>query len=213
MHTARLMTKVFVGGSRNVSRLTAPVRSRLDRIVDKQFPILIGDANGADKAIQTYLRSKGYSQVEVFCAGQECRNNQGNWPVRAVLGHERNRTFDFYASKDRLMAHEASVGFMIWDGKSKGTLLNVLRLLQAGKSVAVYIGPSKAFLDLKSMADWERRMPVSNDLRERAEQQAASESHRASGQAPLFSDGWGATHDYQADEGSAAVNHRGRRSV
>lgn len=46
------MRKVFIGGSRRVSRLHADVRRRLDRIVEKRLPVLAGDANGADKAHQ-----------------------------------------------------------------------------------------------------------------------------------------------------------------
>jgi len=148
------MTKVFIGGSRKISKLNADVRFRLDRIMEKHFPILVGDANGADKAVQTYLRSKGYSQVEVFCTGNECRNNRGDWPVRAISSDAKHRSFEFYSSKDRAMADEASVGLMIWDGKSKGTLMNVLRLLNAGKKVAIYISSSKNFVDLKNVDDW-----------------------------------------------------------
>lgn len=148
------MTKVFIGGSRKISKLSADVRSRIDRIMEKHFPILVGDANGADKAVQTYLRSKGYSQVEVFCTGDECRNNHGDWPIRSVFSDAKHRSFDFYSSKDRAMADEASVGLMIWDGKSKGTLMNVLRLLNSGKKVAIYISSSKNFVDLKSVDDW-----------------------------------------------------------
>ena len=58
--------KVFIGGSRRVSRLDAPVRVRLDKIVEKGLPVIIGDANGADKAVQQYLFSKHYDKVEVF---------------------------------------------------------------------------------------------------------------------------------------------------
>ena len=43
---------VFVAGSRQISRLPAEVRSRLDTMIEKGFQILVGDANGADKAVQ-----------------------------------------------------------------------------------------------------------------------------------------------------------------
>ena len=75
------MTKVFIGGSRRVSRLNADVRRRIDRIIEQGFPVFVGDANGADKAVQKYLQSRGYEAVEVFCSGGQCRNNLGNWPV------------------------------------------------------------------------------------------------------------------------------------
>ena len=46
------MMKIFIGGSRRISKLDPEVRRRLDAILAKNFPIVIGDANGADKAVQ-----------------------------------------------------------------------------------------------------------------------------------------------------------------
>jgi hypothetical protein len=39
------------------------------------------------------------------------------------------------------MAREADCGFMIWDGRSRGTLLNMQRLLESSKPVVVYFSP------------------------------------------------------------------------
>jgi hypothetical protein len=154
------------------------MRSRLDTIISKRLPIIVGDANGVDKAVQDHLRSKNYPLVEVFCAGNQCRNNRGGWPIRAILSDEK-RGFDFYASKDRIMASEASFGLMIWDGRSLGTLMNVLRLLRLHKKVVVYVGPCKAFVDLKSSDDWPQFIARhAADQRERVERQAASERRR-----------------------------------
>ncbi len=169
--------KVFVGGSRHVSRLNERVRERLDRIIQKRLPILIGDASGADKAVQQYLHSKHYPSVQVFCAGDLCRNNIGNWNLRIVPTETRNRTFDFYAAKDRKMAREADIGLMIWDGKSIGTVLNVFRLIAQGKKVVIYNVPEREFWELRNQSDWQAF--VSNcdpDLRNRAEQKAADEA-------------------------------------
>jgi hypothetical protein len=46
------MTTVFIGGSRHITRLTSDVRARLDRIVSSHLPVVVGDANGADKVVQ-----------------------------------------------------------------------------------------------------------------------------------------------------------------
>jgi hypothetical protein len=123
------MTRVFIGVSRRVSRLDRDVQRRIGRIIEKRLPVLVGDANGADKAVQRFLHDKGYDRVEVFCAGGECRNNVGGWPVRKAQGNGCNRDFGFYAAKDRVMAREASVGLMIWDGRRVGTALKVHRLV------------------------------------------------------------------------------------
>jgi hypothetical protein len=170
------MSKVFIGGSRHVSSLSADVRSRLDRIMDRQYSVILGDANGADKAVQAYLQSKGYRDVVVFCAGGPCRNNCGFWPVRSIATNEKTGTFGFYSSKDRVMAEEATVGLMIWDGKSKGTLMNVLRLLSGGKTATVYLSLLNKFIALKCVADWESFVVAyASDQREQIERLAALE--------------------------------------
>lgn len=170
------MTKVFIGGSRKVSRLSDPIRMRLDRIIEKGLPVIIGDANGADKAVQQYLNSKGYLNVEVFCSGCICRNNIGNWKQRKISSTARNGTFDFYAAKDRTMADDATVGFMVWDGKSKGTLLNVFRLLKQQKKAVVYNVAEKRFYELRKPVQWEELISHCDaELRKKVEHQAALE--------------------------------------
>jgi hypothetical protein len=173
------MTKVFIGGSRRIPRLPAEVRARLDRIVTQGFPVVVGDASGADTAVQQYLHSKGYQDVEVFCSGDEFRNNVGGWPVRHVEVAGRKRDRKFYAAKDRVMTDEATVGFMLWDGKSLGTLQNVARLLAQGKTSLVYVAPTGAFREIRAVEDWRELLAgCPADVRHRAEQEeAAVEAH------------------------------------
>lgn len=149
------MTKVFIGGSRHVSRLNVEIRKRLDNIVEKGFPVLVGDAYGADKAVQIYLHTKRYEAVEVFCAEGICRNNVGAWQTRNVPADTRERNAQFYSAKDKIMAQEATVGLMIWDGKSVGTLMNVLRLLNQHKKTVMYIAPLKRFREFKEASEWD----------------------------------------------------------
>lgn len=148
------MTKVFIGGSRHISLLNDQVRKRIDNIIEKGFPILIGDANGADKAVQQYLHSKHYDNVEVFCSDGICRNNIGSWEIHPVPAGTRERNAQFYSAKDRAMAQEATVGLMMWDGKSIGTLLNVFRLLSLKKKAVIYTAPEKKFREFRNSAEW-----------------------------------------------------------
>ncbi len=156
------MTSVFIGGSRKISRLNPEVQQRLDGIIDKGFKIIVGDANGADKAVQAYLHMKPYSNVEVFCAGKSARNNIGHWHVRTIDAAGK-KGFDFYAAKDQAMADEASYGLMIWDGTSTGTLMNVLRLVEKSKKVVVYVSPARSFFDIKSEAEWDSFLEQCSD--------------------------------------------------
>lgn len=172
------MKTIFVGGSRHASRLNADVRQRLDNIIGKGFPIAIGDANGADRAIQHYLKEKGYSSVEVYCSGGVCRNNVGNWRVRNVPALSTKTGVQFYSAKDRAMATEALAGFMLWDGKSIGTLLNVFRLLSLNKKVVLYDAPRRQFIEFRKSSDWERFVAsLDNSLRRRLAQRIEDELH------------------------------------
>ncbi len=148
------MTKVFVGGSRRFARLNSEVLAHLDRIVDAQLSVLIGDANGADKAVQSYLNSFNYEDVVVYCTNGSCRNNVGNWTTRDIAVPGTTKGYDYYSVKDREMAKEASIGLMLWDGKSIGTLLNVYRLVSSSKRVVVYLSSEKRFVTLERPSSW-----------------------------------------------------------
>jgi len=162
------MTKVFIGGSRKISRLNDSLRRRIDQIIEKNLQILLGDANGADKAVQAYLEEREYRNVQVFCSAGDCRNNVGSWQIRSVSPPHTRRDFGFYTAKDAAMAEEADVGFMLWDGESSGTIVNAARLIAAGKSVVVYVAPEKAFRTLKLQSDLEKLLsPCSSQVRQR----------------------------------------------
>ena len=181
-----MATKVFIGGSRRVSRLNAAVHARLDKIMENGLPVIIGDANGADKAVQQYLSSKHYDKVEVFCSGLACRNNIGHWDTRLIHADKHNRGRQFYAAKDRAMTTEATYGLMVWNGKSTGTLLNILRLLRQAKKVVVYNVPKRQFTELKSYDQWQSFIAAHGPgLRGETEQMAALED-RAHSQARLL---------------------------
>jgi len=147
------MTTVFLSGSRKISRLNEMVRDRVNNMIDKGFRIIVGDANGADKALQKLLADVRYSNVVVFCSGQTCRNNIGDWDVRRVSVDGKLKGRDFYTQKDKVMAAEADYGFVLWDGKSAGSISNVLELLKRGKSVVVYFSPEKQFHTVSRLDD------------------------------------------------------------
>jgi hypothetical protein len=148
------MTKIFFSGSRRFTRLSRAVRERADAIVEKGFTILVGDADGADAAMQRYLARKGYERVIIFHTGSACRNNVGGWETRSVPPQAgARRGFRYYALKDEKMSEEADHGLVMWDGESKGTLNNILNLLSQGKSVVVYLALTRELHRLKTRHD------------------------------------------------------------
>jgi hypothetical protein len=146
------MIKVFVGGSQSITKLPAAVAARIDNIIDIDFTVLVGDAIGVDACVQKYLAEKAYANALVFCTGV-CRNNAGGWKTIVVSANAGEKGFDFYALKDREMARETDYGFMVWDGRSKGTLNNVLNLLSENKSGLVFFSPEESFHTIRNAED------------------------------------------------------------
>lgn len=145
------MNTVFIGGSRRISHLPEAVIERINNIIDGNFTILIGDANGADKSVQQFLTDKQYRNVIVFYTGFTCRNNTGQWTTRTITPEKNIKGFDYYALKDAAMAKEATYGFMLWDLKSKGTLNNIINLLSQNKKVLVFLAPRGEFFYVSSI--------------------------------------------------------------
>ncbi|NJL08474.1 MAG: putative addiction module antidote protein [Methylacidiphilales bacterium] len=144
------MNTIFMGGSRHVSRLPAEVKARIDNVVASGHQVIVGDANGADKAVQKHLFDRRYPNVTIFCSGDAPRNNVGAWRTRPVAVPKSVRGFQFHAAKDREMAQEADFGLMIWDGRSPGTVLNVLRLALAGKIAVLFDVPGRDVVNIKT---------------------------------------------------------------
>jgi hypothetical protein len=139
------MTKVFIAGSMNIKHLDPKVKERIDNIVASDFEVTVGDADGADTAIQWHLFNLGKSKTTVFCSGARPRNNIGEWPVHAVETRLAEGSRAFFTAKDLQMAEIADYGLMIWDTKSTGTLSNVIELLARKKKSVVFVNKEKMF--------------------------------------------------------------------
>ncbi len=160
------MKAVFLGGSRRVSRLNKAIRDRLDQIIRRELSVCIGDANGADRAMQRHLADSKYGNVIVYAVESHLRNNLGSWPVEFVIPPEGSKGYELYATKDLVMAERATAGLMLWDGKSRGTLENIRNLLAHHKPVALYLAPRRRFLNLHTAQDLERLLPSTSKSRQ-----------------------------------------------
>ena len=77
------------------------------------------------------------------------------------------------------MAREADFGLMIWDGKSAGTVLNVLRLIAAGKKAVLLNAPEKTAIYFKTPDDWKAFLAqCSVELREHLRERATPDEWR-----------------------------------
>lgn len=157
------MTKIFIGGSRRISKFNEAIRERLSNIIAKSYWVLVGDANGVDKAVQKYLSDKKYTNVVIYCSGSLCRNNVGNWRTINVEVDPQVRGRSFYMEKDLKMSEDGDYGFMLWDGKSAGTINNILNLLQRNKVSLVYFSPQKKQFSIKDINSLEQLLKQCDD--------------------------------------------------
>lgn len=99
----------------------------------------MGDCYGVDTAVQDFFIRLSYNNVTVFASNGKARNNIGNWNVENIHVDSSVKGFDFYKQKDIAMANSADYGFVIWDGSSRGTLNNIINLInQNKKSVGIH---------------------------------------------------------------------------
>ncbi|GBU22594.1 hypothetical protein R80B4_02504 [Fibrobacteres bacterium R8-0-B4] len=155
--------KIFIAGPRAISKLDDAVKNRLYRIYERGYTVLVGDANGVDKAVQQYFLDNRYPNVVVYASNGKTRNNLGNWQVESVSVPPNVRGFEFYAAKDSAMADCADYGFMIWNGKSKGTLNNIINLLNENKKVVVFFDPQKSFFNIGNIENLEELLRKCGD--------------------------------------------------
>ena len=67
------MTTVFIAGSIKIKHLDGKFKERIEKIITSGFDVVVGDADGADTAIQSYLYERGSNNTTVTAAdpGQE----------------------------------------------------------------------------------------------------------------------------------------------
>ena len=137
--------KVFIAGPRAINSLDEKIKKRLTDIVNQEFTVLVGDADGVDNNVQQFFNNINYKDVLVYASKGIARNNIGNWSIENVEVKDNVHGFNFYAAKDIKMAEDADYGFMIWNGESKGTLNNIINLTRFNKKVILYFTPHKKF--------------------------------------------------------------------
>lgn len=167
--------KIFIGGSRiGIIQNTLPDDTKriIDNIINKNYEILIGDADGADIAVQEYLAQHDYKNVTIYYSGEQIRNiANDSWNTKHIAVNESvdKSKRSIQAVKDKEMAKQADAGFMIWSDVyinkrfgnkcvSSGTLTNIYNLLCINKPVVVYYIPNKTIYSFNSLEDFENKL-------------------------------------------------------
>ena len=131
--------KVFISGSKTISKLNDEFCKLLSEAVQASSEILIGDCNGVDALVQRYLANLNYKNVTIYCSGQKPRNYiDKSWKIHScaelAMGLKGRQ---FYTVKDIEMSKDCDYGIALWDSKSVGTAENIKRLKDLGKNAFV----------------------------------------------------------------------------
>ncbi len=125
------MSKVFISGSRRISKFAGPViQKTVARLQSLGHEIIVGDCSGVDFMVQEAAKSCGCK-----CTVYHMYNRPRNWvpglPTVQVEG------FGF-STKDLVMAQDCDWAIAFTNGWSPGTSNNIKGLRSKGKVVHVW---------------------------------------------------------------------------
>jgi len=142
--------KVFIGGSRNIKELDEEINQVLFGELNSNAEILVGDADGVDTLIQQFCKNNNYDKVSVYASNGKARNNVGKFNVKNIVVDKDTYSKQFFVKKDIAMTDDADYGIVIWDGKSKGSLDQLYRMVKQNKPCRVYIFNDKRWVVIES---------------------------------------------------------------
>ena len=148
--------KVFIAGAKSIKSLDEYTIKKLTSICEKQYDILVGDCDGVDALVQQFLAEIHYNRVNVYASNGKARNNIGGWDIKHVAVPSYIRGFAYYQQKDIAMANETDLGFMIWDGKSRGTKANIEKLASLGKYNVIHVTDAPKSYVVRNTVDLSR---------------------------------------------------------
>jgi surfactin synthase thioesterase subunit len=125
--------KIFISGSKSISKLTDEMFAVLDKVMQDGDTILVGDCYGADFAVQKYLLQKGYTDVIVYCSGEQPRKHVVGTVHSCAKEAAGLKGKAFQYVKDAAMCDDCDEAYGFWDCQSLGTLENAKRVQVQGK--------------------------------------------------------------------------------
>jgi len=114
--------------------LPVEVKERIDKAIERKMVIIVGEAPGANRLYQDYLKRKGYGNVIVGHAAR-LRYNVGNWKD-VKYGRDLKE-------REKKMIEDCDSAVVIWMNNS-GVIANNLEILKRlGKPTFLYECSSK----------------------------------------------------------------------
>lgn len=160
--------KLLLMGSKayRAEKLPAAISGMLDEAMAKAMAIIVGEAPGANRLFQDYLKYRKYRKVIVGHA-RSIRYNAGNWKTRQFGENVSER--------EKNMINECDSAMIIWADRSGVIAENLEILKRADKPVFIYEYSNRkktgkaGWLDPKRVYDpyfyWKEKMRKSKQER------------------------------------------------
>lgn len=144
-----MKNKVFISGSIAIKKLPQKVKDSIDRIIEQNFEILVGDASGVDTLVQDYCVSLNYYNVTVYSISILPRYKASdNFNTKYIeVSNSIKKGRERQQQKDKAMTLDSEFTFTVWDGKSQGSYANIIRGLENNKKIKVYLSKKDLFLE------------------------------------------------------------------
>ncbi|MBP9566886.1 MAG: hypothetical protein KBE02_06405 [Sulfurospirillum sp.] len=144
-----MKNKVFISGSISIKKLPIEVKNSINKIIEKNIEILVGDASGIDTLVQEYCSSLNYFNVTVYSiyAHPRYKANENFRTKYIEVNHDIKKERNRQEFKDNAMTIDSEFLLTIWDGRSEGSYSNILRGLAHGKKIKVYLSNKDLFLN------------------------------------------------------------------
>ena len=121
---------LLIGSSAfKAKELPTEIKERIDEAVKRNMTIIVGEAAGASRLFQDYLKAKGYRNVVVGHA-VKMRYNAGNWKV---VQYGKN-----LKERERNMIEDCDSAIIIWVNNSGVIAENLELLKRLGKPTYLY---------------------------------------------------------------------------
>jgi hypothetical protein len=142
------MSSVFISGSIAVKNIPYDVEKSINKIIDQNISILIGDADGIDTMVQNYCKKHKYSNVTVYSIYSSPRYIVPGFNKKyVVVSTESKKERERQREKDAAMTADSDYSLVIWDGKSKGSYQNILRAIEANKKIKVFLQSENRYIE------------------------------------------------------------------
>lgn len=142
------MSSVFISGSIAIKSIPRSVEDSINRIIDQNIQINIGDADGIDSMVQNYCKRRNYSNVTVYSIYSPPRYKVPGFNKKyIVVDTDSKKERERQKEKDSAMTTESDFSLVIWDGKSKGSYQNILRAIENNIKAKVYLQFENRYLE------------------------------------------------------------------